>query len=106
MGLPEGITAALLGHRQTDIAEALGAKQNTVSRWKTGASVPTLDDIARLDEACGRPLGYTLTAAGYCERGLGVEDAINRDTTLSNDAKAWLIRSYQAAVDVSQGHGD
>lgn len=64
--LGEAIRMAVAGtHTQASLADELGVRQNTVSRWVTGANVPSLDEIRRIEEACDVPIGFVLRAAGY-----------------------------------------
>lgn len=51
------------GIRQEDLAARVGVSQSTVSDWVNGRSVPSAIQIVAIDEACGHPAGYTMTAA-------------------------------------------
>jgi transcriptional regulator with XRE-family HTH domain len=96
--LAAGFKAALDGHRQQDVADAVGVRQNTVSRWNTGRSLPRdLDTIEAVERACGRPPGFILAVA------LGlqvttVEEAIAMDPMLSDFGRRVVLSTYLAAL--------
>ena len=43
---------------QTDLSQQLGVGQNTLSRWESGLRVPSEDEIDRIAETLGRPVGF------------------------------------------------
>jgi transcriptional regulator with XRE-family HTH domain len=45
---------------QADLAEATGILQKSISRYETGASLPTLDTLERVAKALKKPFGYFL----------------------------------------------
>lgn len=49
---------------QGELAKAIGVSQSTVSEWVNGRSAPSAIQIVQVDEACGRPAGYTMRQAG------------------------------------------
>jgi transcriptional regulator with XRE-family HTH domain len=49
---------------QGELAKAIGVSQSTVSEWVNGRSAPSAIQIVQVDEACGRPAGYTMRRAG------------------------------------------
>lgn len=38
------------GYTQSDVAKALGVKQNTVCQWESGVRNPSLENVKRLAE--------------------------------------------------------
>lgn len=101
--LGEAIRRAISGvHTQSSLADELGVRQNTISRWVTGANTPSLDELREIERLCDRPRGFILTAAGYVQRALSTRDAIAADPGLSPVARQALLASYEVLV----GHGD
>ena len=45
---------------QTDLANKIHAKQKSISRYETGASVPTIDTLIRIANALKKPHAYFL----------------------------------------------
>ena len=71
----EGFGKALAGWRaaaglpqQADLAEKLGAAQQTISRWERGESRPRADQIPALAKALGVDSEVVLIAAGYAPK--------------------------------------
>ena len=63
------------GLSQSTLAEQMGVARQTVSRWETGEAVPTMDNLRRLSELYGVPMGCLLndsmespTAVAVAER--------------------------------------
>lgn len=48
------------GLSQSTLAEQMGVARQTVSRWETGEAVPTMDNLRRLSELYGVPMGCLL----------------------------------------------
>lgn len=48
------------GLSQSALAEQMDVARQTVSRWETGEAVPTMDNLRRLSELYGVPVGYLL----------------------------------------------
>jgi transcriptional regulator with XRE-family HTH domain len=45
---------------QEDLAEAINAKQKSISRYETGASLPTLETLEKMVGVLQKPFGYFL----------------------------------------------
>jgi transcriptional regulator with XRE-family HTH domain len=45
---------------QTELANEIRAKQKSISRYETGASVPTIDTLMKIANALKRPSSYFL----------------------------------------------
>ena len=45
---------------QADLANAIKAKQKSISRYETGASLPTLETLERISKMLKKPFGYFL----------------------------------------------
>ena len=45
---------------QEDLAEAIKAKQKSISRYETGASLPTLETLEKMTQVLKKPFGYFL----------------------------------------------
>lgn len=88
---------------QSQLAEALGVAQNTISRWSTGDVEPALADIARLEEACGVPRGFVLRSAGFVADAQSAEEAIEADPRLDVPRRELILATYRVAVAQSSG---
>jgi len=88
---------------QSQLADALGVAQNTISRWSTGDVEPALADIARLEQACGVPRGFVLRSAGYVADALSAEEAIEADPRLDVPRRELILATYRVAVAQSSG---
>jgi transcriptional regulator with XRE-family HTH domain len=84
------------------LAHQLGVAQNTISRWSTGDVEPRLDDIARVEQACGLPRGFILRSAGFVDEGASPEDTIAADHRLDQPRRDLLLAAYRAAVSQSK----
>lgn len=99
MDLHDAIRLAYKGRiTQTALAEQLGVQQNTISRWVTGETTPSLDQIKALEVAAGRPVGFVLRQAGFVESSRTLENAVDSDPTL-DEADRRLVRD---AVDFAR----
>jgi transcriptional regulator with XRE-family HTH domain len=85
-------------YTQTQLAAQLGVAQNTISRWSTGDVEPSLEDIARMEDACGVPRGYILRAAGYVAEARSTEEMIAADPQLDAGQRELLLAAYRAAI--------
>ena len=45
---------------QVQLAKKIKAKQKSISRYETGASMPTIETLVRIAKALKRPAGYFL----------------------------------------------
>lgn len=45
---------------QGDLAEAMGALQNSISRYETGNALPTLENLEKISKILKKPFGYFL----------------------------------------------
>lgn len=45
---------------QTQLAQKIKAKQKSISRYETGASLPTLETLVKIAEILKKPAGYFL----------------------------------------------
>ena len=45
---------------QADLAEAIKAKQKSISRYETGLSLPSLETLDKLSKTLKKPFGYFL----------------------------------------------
>lgn len=101
--LHEAIARAMAGRvNQRQLAERLGYSQPSVSQWLTGSSLPKVTDIPRIEDACERPRGFILQAAGYCSPATTVSEALAHDVQLSDLSRAIVLAAYESA---RGGHG-
>ncbi len=49
-----------LDMNQTELAEKIGAKQKSISRYETGLSLPSLDTLVKIAKALNKSPGYFL----------------------------------------------
>ena len=45
---------------QDQLAEAIKAKQKSISRYETGTSIPSLETLEKITKALKKPFGYFL----------------------------------------------
>lgn len=45
---------------QTQLAQRIKAKQKSISRYETGASLPSLETLVKIAKALKKPAGYFL----------------------------------------------
>lgn len=45
---------------QTQLAEKIGAKQKSISRYETGSSMPSVKTLVKIAEVLEKPVGYFL----------------------------------------------
>ena len=45
---------------QEDLADAIKAKQKSISRYETGVSLPTLETLEKMSKVLKKPFGYFL----------------------------------------------
>ena len=45
---------------QTELAEKIGAKQKSISRYETGASLPSVTTLVKISKTLKKPAGYFL----------------------------------------------
>lgn len=84
MPLHEAIRTAYAGRaRQEDIADKIGINQSQISRWSRGENLPTLEQLAQIEDAAGRPRGFILNAAGLTSPVTTVREAVAMDPNLS-----------------------
>lgn len=98
MPLHEAITLICEGHNQEALAKAVGVDQTTISRWMRGETRPTLERLATLEEAAGRPRGFVLRAAGFIDDAVSARDALDLDEVLTPENRPVLLAAYDAAV--------
>lgn len=102
------IGAALRSARGSRTQAAIGdamkppAKQPTISGWESGTSMPTLDQIADFEHACGKPLGFVLRLAGYVEDPVNTRGAIEADPLLDEGVRATLLAIYETAIGIGR----
>jgi hypothetical protein len=97
--LHEAIAAAIGDRSQTELADVLNVGQSNISKWMRGITRPSLEDIARLEETCGRPRGFILRAAGYvdCPGAVSTAEAIEADPRLDDLGRRIVLATYEAA---------
>lgn len=88
-----------------ELAERLGMSLSGVNSWAAGTRAPGLDDVARIEQACGRPRGWILSRAGYAPSTVDIEvdEAIRADHMLSPQWRDVLVHLYELAVAASGG---
>lgn len=87
---------------QVQLAAQVGVAQNTVSRWSTGEVEPCLDDIVKIEAACGMPRGFILRQANYVADIRSPEEVIASDHRLDRPRRELLLAAYKAALTQSR----
>ena len=96
----------------SELARASGVPDSVISRWRSGASVPSLVQLRRLQGPLQVPLLTLLVAAGHLSaqeagaelppdpepRPRDTRDAIRRDPGLSDDLRHLLEIQYDAML--------
>ncbi len=49
-----------LDMNQTELAEKIGAKQKSISRYENGISLPSLDTMVKIAKVLKKPVGFFL----------------------------------------------
>lgn len=49
-----------LDMNQTDLAEKIGAKQKSISRYETGLSMPSIETLVKIAKVLKKSVGYLL----------------------------------------------
>ena len=97
--LGAAVRSAYLGRfTQAELAARLGVAQNTISRWSTGDVKPSLQDVARIEDACDVPRGFVLRSAGYVIDLRSTEEMINADINLTKEQRELLLVAYRVAT--------
>jgi hypothetical protein len=91
---------------QGALARALGYSQPSVHQWVSGASLPKIVDIPRIEDACGRPRGFILHLAGLVAPVRTVEEALAMDPTLDDAGRSVVLGAYHGVVDHYRLIGD
>ena len=45
---------------QTELAEKIGAKQKSISRYETGLSMPSIETLVKISKVLRKPAGFFL----------------------------------------------
>lgn len=69
------------GLNQTELAEKMGVKKQSVSNWFTGYSNPKLSTIQKIAKATGKPLNYFFDASQQVK---GNQNILGNDNKASN----------------------
>lgn len=84
----------------TELAVAVGEKQQTVSLW-TLRREPKLDDLYKVEAHLGLAHGYLTARAGYVDWPASTLDMIERDTGLTPTWRRLVVSAYGTALDGS-----
>lgn len=84
---------------QTQLAEALGTTQASVSRWEssTDPALPDFDEMRAIEDLLGASRGAILVAAGLVDVP-AVEAAILADPSLDATELELLLRVYRSVA--------
>lgn len=89
------------GISQNKLGERLGISGSAVSLWITGKTMPTRENIERIeDELAVEPRGFLLRLAGYTDRndsGPTIESLIRADPGLHPEDKRVILRIIRLA---------
>lgn len=105
VNLGEGIRQALGGRlTQEQLADKLGVDQGQVSRWVRDKATPSVTRLFAIEDAAGRPRGFIMRAAGYLTDEPTVEEVLEADPAISDDAREMLKGMYAVAVRQHRAH--
>lgn len=79
------------GLSQSTLAEQMGVARQTVSRWESGEAVPTRENLRRLSELYGVPVGYLLNDGMERPTAVAVAEKPEEQTARSRWRKPALI---------------
>lgn len=97
LSIPEAVRACRKGRKtQDELAVATGFGQSTLSQWENGRSMPDLDQLRAIEEACGRPRGWIALQAGYVAGLTKIEDAIAMSPDLDDVGRDIVLKVYRA----------
>lgn len=54
------IARVVLDMNQTNLANKIGAKQKSISRYETGLSMPSIETLVKIAKTLKKPVGYFL----------------------------------------------
>ncbi len=54
------LTRVEMDMNQTQLANKIGAKQKSISRYETGASLPSIQTLVKIAKVLKKPAGYFL----------------------------------------------
>lgn len=91
-------TVKAAGITQSELAEAMGVDQTTVSTWVRGMRRIPLDALPELEETMGVTVGTLLRKAGYVSYGGDVVSAVAADPALNDSGRQAVIAVYEALV--------
>lgn len=115
-----GSRMALLGYRtSSDLARTASIPDSVISRWRSGATSPSLAQLRRLRTPLQASLLELLVAARLLTSDEAqlhepsrpapamrdVRDAVQRDPVLTDDLKHLLLKQYDAMVALAQARG-
>lgn len=81
------------GLKQSDVAELLGVKKNTISNWENGKANPNIDSLIRLCEI------YNVRCSTLLESSYGNTDS---DTLILSDFEKKLIKNYRTSDTITK----
>lgn len=90
------------GWRQTDLAEATGFPQGTVSKWERAALTPTICELVWLERRLDLTAGMLFVAAGLVPDQPSVVLAVTGDPELAEPERDFVLKAYWAALLVSR----
>lgn len=99
LSLSAAIRACYEGrHTQDTLAAASGIPQQTISRLARGEANPRLTQLADIERACDRPVGWILICAGYVADVTTVPEAIAVAPELDDSQRQILLDAYEAML--------
>lgn len=100
-GLGRALKAARGKTGQRELSEtAFGtpSRQGAISRWEHNVERPSLEEIAAIEGATGRPRGWILIRAGYVDLPTDTRSAIEADPALDDARRPLVLLAYEFGV--------
>jgi transcriptional regulator with XRE-family HTH domain len=94
-----------VGMSQERLAELIGTHQSRVSAWVGGKNRPSLETIAAIEDATGRPRGWILERAGFVAMPTTTEQMLAFDPELDEHSRRVLRAVYSVLTTSDEESG-
>ncbi|HMG44619.1 MAG TPA: helix-turn-helix transcriptional regulator [Acidimicrobiales bacterium] len=88
------------GYTREQIAERLGVKAPTLSRYVTGKAGVQVEHLPIIDTLLGERLGYVLRLAGFVDPETDTRTTLRTDRGLEPDQRGILVKIYDGFLEL------